>query len=118
MSRIAACSGRQVEQARFLTGLAQGGLQRLVLAVVVAAELQPAVEAAVVVQQHAAGARVDHEGAAGDVARRVEAAVEAPVRARDERGDGVAVAALRLVGRVVREQRVVQGLSCCIHGPA
>ncbi len=47
---------RQVEQARLLARLAQRGLQRVVLALVVAAELQPAVEAPVVVQQHAARA--------------------------------------------------------------
>ena len=45
--------------------LPQGRRERVVLAVVVAAELQPAVEPAVAVQQHLAAPRVDQERVAG-----------------------------------------------------
>jgi hypothetical protein len=75
---------REVEEPRFLPRLPESRRRRIALAVVVPAHLEPRVEPAVMVEEHAPRPGADDEGAPGDVARREERAGEAGRFAVDE----------------------------------
>ena len=91
--------------ARFLAGFAEGDFVDVPLAVGVAAELQPAVELAVMREQAAAAVGREDPGGAGDVARPA-GAVEAIGVRFDERADAIDD------GRFGRERSRGSGPAC------
>ncbi len=101
---------REAADAALLECLAQRHLlSRRLPGVAVAARLQPAVELAVVEQEHARAVGGDGDRAARQVALE-DPAVEGVLVAQDEGEDLVAVMGFRLVGRGVAAQRVSEGL--------
>ena len=85
---------RQAGQARFLFGFGQRHAREVAFAVGVAAQLQPAIELAVVREQHALAGAVDQPGRGGEVAgqafapERILGVVQQRDEARDRGGFG------------------------------
>jgi len=91
----------QIIETGLLAPLAQRRHQRRLVALGMAAHLQPAAEAAVVMEEESVPVEVDDEAAGGDVSRREVAAGKGIGRSGQQVDHVVAMPPLQRIGRVV-----------------
>jgi|SRR5678816_2749522 hypothetical protein len=88
----------EIAKARFLTRFAERRDERIRFVFGVPAELQPTIEASMMMEEDASGA-VEHERARGDVPGRKRPSLKAPPFSIDEGRRGGEVSGLERIGR-------------------